>query len=383
MPSIHRVRPGFAIAGLVLVALVAYLVFGAQKPHTAPPAPSTPVYIATVQHSDMPETLTAIGQAVSLQGVSVQAQINGVLTRVLVKEGSSVHRGDLLAEIACDPYQAALKQAEGALGRDQALLDTARLDLKRYQTLAAQDSIARQQAETQANLVKQDEGVVKIDQGVVDAAKVNVGYCRITSAGDGRVSLRNVDPGNVVAAGSAPTTLFTVNQIAPIAATFTVPQGDFSRLVKASDGFAKALPVSALSQETGETLAKGSLFFVDNHVDPNTGTVALKAVFPNADRRLLPGQFLNVSMTLSIRKDALSVPVNAVSQGAKGPYAYVVGADGKAQVRSLVTAGVEGPVVIIASGLKAGESVVLDGQMSLKPGARVKVISATPGKVAR
>jgi multidrug efflux system membrane fusion protein len=188
----------------------------------------------------------------------------------------------------------------------------------------------------------------------------------------------------VVTAGASAAALFSVNQITPIAATFTVPQGDFNRLAKASEGFSKALPVAALSQDTGETLAAGALSFVDNHVDANTGTVALKAVFPNADRRLLPGQFVNVKMTLAVRKGALVVPVNAVNQGPKGPYAYVVGKSGKAEVRPVVTDGVEGPLVLIASGLKVGESVVLDGQMTLRPGASVAVVKpGAQGKAAK
>jgi multidrug efflux system membrane fusion protein len=366
----RRFRWGFLLLGVALILLIAWLVFHQQpaKPKGAPP---TPVTVAKVTTADIPSTVTELGAAQAWRGVLINPQVSGRLTYV-ASEGADVKVGQLLVQIDCAPYLAALTQAEGVLRRDQALLQGARVDLARYQTLVAQNSIAKQTAQDEEATVKQDEGTVLNDQGAVQAAKVNVGYCRITSPIDGRVGVRLIDPGNIVSS-SLTTGIVSVNQIEPIAVTFTVPQGDFQRLSDVSAGFSKPLTAHALSQETGADLGEGVLEVADNHVDQTTGTVQLKARFPNAGRQLWPGQFVNVKLTTEVLHDALTVPSVAVNQGPNGAYVYVVGADHKAVATPVSVGATEGPTAVIRSGLRAGQLVVTDGQMTLRPGAAVTI----------
>ena len=369
-----RNRWGFIALGVVAAALVAWAIFGAKKP--AKPQKSAPVPVSTARAviRDAPVSITQLGAAQAWRSVVVKTQVNGKLLTVAFREGSDVRAGQLLAQIDPAPYRAVLLQAQGALKRDAALLEAAKVDLARYQRLKSQDSIAAQQVDTQAALVKQDEGLVLIDQGQVNAAQINVGYCRIVSPVSGRVGVRLVDPGNIVSTGDL-TGLVTVNQITPIAVTFTVPQGDFQRLTEVSDGFRRPMMTQAMSQETGALLDTGELSIADNHVDPSSGTIQLKARFPNAGRRLWPGQFVNVRLTLQTIAHAVTIPASAVNPSPKGSFAYVVGADGKAQARPIVVTAIQDATAVIRSGIAAGETVVTDGQMSLAPGMAV----AAPG----
>lgn len=372
MSKVRAPRWGFMLLGLALMVLVAWIVVAGQKPKGQKKVLSVPVTVAEATAEDTPLTLGALGSVLAWQGVTIHTQVNGKLLSAPFKEGSFVKAGDLLAEIDPAPYQAVLLQAQGALKRDQALLEEARLDLKRYQVLAAQDSIARQQVDQQAALVKQDEGVVLADRGTLDAAAVNLRYCRITSPVAGRVGVRLVDPGNIVSTTDT-TGILIVNQISPIAVTFNVPQGDFQRLSDVSKGFTQPLVTTALSQETGAKLGEGELSIADNKVDPSTGTVEMKARFPNADHKLWPGLFVNVRLTLQTVPHATVIPAAAVNQGPSGPYAYVVGPGNKVAMQPLVVAAVQDPVAVIKSGIKAGDVVVTDGQLSLKPGALVSI----------
>jgi multidrug efflux system membrane fusion protein len=264
--------------------------------------------------------------------------------------------------------------AQGAQRRDEATLEQARLDLKRYQQLASQDSIAKQQVDTQGALVKQLEGTVMIDKGAVGVAQVNVNYTRILSPVTGRVGVRLVDAGNLVSTTDT-TGIVTINEVTPIAVTFTVPQGDFQRLAGLSNGFAKPLAVQALSQETGAVLGSGQLAVADNHVDPSTGTVQMKARFPNADRKLWPGQFVNVRLTIQTLPQAVTVPAAAVNQGPNGPFVFVVshvGADDRARMQPVKVVTTQDFTAVIQDGVKAGDMVVTDGQLSLRPGSKVR-----------
>jgi multidrug efflux system membrane fusion protein len=360
------------ILGALLVLLILWAIFGQHKAAKPAKIPTVPVTVAKAAVRDVPLTIIALGAAQAWQGVTIRTQVNGKLVKVAFHEGSYVAKGALLAEIDPAPYRAVLLQAQGALKRDQALLAAARVDLKRYQTLVAQDSIAKQQVDTQAALVKQDEGTVLIDQGTVAAAQVNVNYCKIRSPVAGRVGVRLVDPGNIVSTSDT-TGIVTVNQIMPIAVTFTVPQGDFQRLSDVSGNFTRPMATEALSQETGAPLSAGELSIADNHVDQTTGTVALKARFGNADKRLWPGQFVNVSLTLQTLAHATVIPAAAVNQGPKGAFAYVVGADKTVTARPLTVAATQDAIAVIKAGLQPGETVVTDGQMSLKPGSTVAI----------
>jgi multidrug efflux system membrane fusion protein len=381
MANPRRFRWGFALLGVLLVGLIIWAVVGAHKPAKTTKAPVVAVTAAKAVVRDVPVAVTAIGAAQAWQGVVIRAQVNGVLKRVPVHEGSYVAAGDLLAEIDSAPYRAALMQAQGALKRDRALLDEARIDLKRFQTLASQDSIAKQQVDTQGALVKQDEGTVLIDQGAVAAAQVNVNYCRITAPVSGRVGVRLVDPGNIVSTSDT-TGIITVNQIMPIAVTFTVPQGDFQKLSDVSKAFTQPLVTQALSQETGGDLGSGELSIADNHVDATTGTVQMKARFPNASKHLWPNQFVNVRLTLQTLKQVTTIPATAVNQGPKGAFAYVVGPDRKVVARPITVTTTQDALAVVKSGVEAGDMVVTDGQLSLKPGSVVAVRKPSAQKPA-
>jgi multidrug efflux system membrane fusion protein len=405
MAARRRFRWVFVALGVLAIALVLWVVFH-KKPAKPAKPPAVPVVVTRVTVQDVPVSITAIGAAQAWYSDIILAQVSGKLLSVPFREGADVRAGDLLAQVDPAPYRAVLLQAQGALKRDQALLAEARVDLARYQTLAAQDSIARQTLDTQAALVKQDEGIVLADQGSVAAAETNLRFTRIVAPISGRAGVRMVDPGNIVNGGAASTIpstavsggtsgisssssssstatgIVTINQIQPIAVTFTVPQGDFQRLSDVSDAFRKPLVTEALSQETGEVLGTGTLNIADNRVDPATGTVQLKARFANKDHHLWPGQFVNVQLTLQTLPHVTTIPGGAVNQGPNGPFAYVVSPAGRAAMRPLKIALTQGPVTVVASGVTPGETVVVDGQMTLKPGSRVRIRPAPPHAAA-
>jgi len=375
MQERRRFRWGFIVLGILLILLILWLIFGHQAPKPKGPPPVA-VTVAKVTVQDVPTSITELGAAQAWQGVLINPQVNGRLVYV-APEGLNVKAGDLLVAIDCSPYQAALTQVQGALKRDQALLAGAQVDLARFKTLSEQNSIARQTYEDQEALVNQDKGTVVVDQGSVQSAQVNVSWCRIPSPVTGRVGVRLVDPGNIVTTGLT-TGIISVNQVEPIAVTFTIDQGDFQRLVQVSNGFTKPLMVAALSQETGDDLGSGELSIADNHVDQATGTVEMKARFPNATRQLWPGQFVNVKLTLQVLTNAITVPSIAVNQGPKGAYVYVVGPGKKAINLPITVVDAEGGNSVVKGNLKPGQLVVTDGQMTLKPGSIVAYASQPP-----
>jgi membrane fusion protein, multidrug efflux system len=368
MGTPRRFRWGFVVLGVVLIALIAWLALG-NKPAKSKGPPPVGVTVAPVTIQDVATTMSELGAAQAWQGVLINPQVNGRLTYV-ANEGDDVRKGAPLVEIDCGPYRAVLTQAQGALRRDQAILAGAQRDLARFQQLVTQNSIARQTAEDEEATVKQDQGTVVADQGALQAAQVNVNYCRIPSPVDGRVGVRLVDPGNIVTTGLT-TGIISVNQVEPIAVLFTVPQGDFQRLTAVSGGFTRPLTVEALSQESGADLGSGELVIADNHVDQTTGTVQMKARFANAARTLWPGQFVNINLTLQTLHNAITVPSAAVNQGPNGAFVYLVGPGNKVVNRAVSVVTTEGPIAVIQGGLTAGQLVVTDGQMSLKPGSSV------------
>jgi multidrug efflux system membrane fusion protein len=357
--------------GSVALALFGWALFHKKAaPRTATPS-VTAVAVGKVERRNVPVAINALAQAQGWQAVVVRAQVNGTLVQVPVREGSDVAKGDLIAEIDPAPFRAVLMQARGALRRDQAQLDLARLKLTRYRQLAEQHTIPALDVDTQAALVDQLEGAVMLDQGAVAAAQVNLNYTRIVAPITGRVGVRLVDAGNIVSASDT-AGIVTINQISPIAVTFTLPQGEFQRLSQASDGFRNPLVTEAYGQESGELLDTGELVVVDNRVDPSTATVQLKARFANAKHHLWPGQLLNVRLTLQTLRDALALPTIAVNQGPKGPFAYVI-QNGTAVVRPLVVDLRQDTITTVRSGVEPGETVVVEGQGSLRPGAKVSV----------
>ena len=371
MAASKRVPWGLVGVVAVALALFGWGIFHGKRSAAPSQSPPTAVRVAPVERRDVPVSINALAQAQGWQAVVMRTQVNGTLLQVPVREGSDVAKGDLIAEIDPAPFRAVLMQAQGALRQDQAQLELARLKLTRYRQLGEQDSIAGLDVETQAALVSQLEGAVIVDQGKVAAAQVNLDYTRIVAPVAGRVGVRLVDAGNVVSTTDT-AGIVTINQISPIAVTFTVPQGEFQRLSQASNGFRKTLVTEAYSQESGQLLDTGELVVVDNRVDSNTATVQLKARFNNAERRLWPGQLLNARLTLQTVPGVLALPSIAVNQGPKGFYAYVV-KDGKAEMRPLEVDLRQDEITVVKSGVEAGDTVVVEGQSSLRPGARVAV----------
>lgn len=327
------------------------------------------VGVAEVKQQDIPQYLNAIGTVTPISNVIVKPRVDGQLIRVLFKEGQYVNKGDLLAEIDARPYQVQLTQAEGQMARDRALLKNAELDLQRYQTLLAQDSLAKQQLDTQESLVRQYQGAIQTDQGVIDNAKLQLSFTRITAPVSGRIGLRLVDAGNMVSTADA-TGLLTIAQIKPINVVFSLPQDDLPAVLGPLRK-GERLPVSAYARDQKTLLAEGVLSSLDNQVDTTTGTVKLKGEFSNADEALFPSQFVNVRLLTSTLKQVLTVPNNAVLRGAQGDYVYVVKADRTVTVKPVQVLTIEGDITAVRGELQPGQQVVTDGADKLREGAEV------------
>jgi multidrug efflux system membrane fusion protein len=338
------------------------------------PAHAVPVVAVAGKTADAAVHLTGLGSVTPINSVTVKSRVDGQLTTVRFREGDVVRAGDLVAEIDARPFEVQLAQAEGQHARDQALLENARADLARYRTLYAQDSIARQQLDTQGALVRQYEGTVEADQGVIDAARLQLTYCHITAPIAGRLGLRLVDAGNIVRASDAGG-LVVITQLEPIGVVFTIPEDALPPVLdKLKAG--ERLPVEAFDREQQRKLATGRLLTVDNQIDPGTGTVKLKAEFPNQKNELFPNQFVNARLLLDVKRGATVVPAAAVQRGTQGPFVYVVKADRTVEVRRVGVGVTQGDDVSVTAGLAAGEVVVVDGADRLRGGSPVEVRSA-------
>jgi multidrug efflux system membrane fusion protein len=378
-----------AIVLIALAVLVAWYLTPAQT--TGPsgrggrfnPNQPMPVVAGTVRTGDMPVTLNGLGTVTPLATVTVKTQISGYLQQIAFSEGQMVKEGDFLAQIDPRPYQVALEQAEGTLAHDQALLVDARLDLTRYETLLKQDSIAEQQRDTQAALVRQYEGTVKADQGQVDAAKLNLAYCHIVAPVQGRVGLRQVDQGNYVTPGDT-NGIVVITQMQPITVVYTLPEDSIPATLKRFRAGA-TLQAAAWDRAHVEKLADGALASIDNQIDTTTGTVKLKANFANADEALFPNQFVNVEMLLDTLHAATIVPQSAVQRGAPGTYVYLIDkAASTVSVRPITLGPGNATDVVVTKGLAAGDLVVVDGADKLKDGGKITMpnANAAPGGTA-
>ena len=334
-----------------------------------------PVALATVQKGEMPVTLTGLGTVTPLATVTVKTQINGYLTEVAFQEGQMVKKGDFLAQIDPRPYQVALEQAEGQLAKDQALLRNAQLDLQRYNTLVAQNSIARQTRDTQVSLVAQDQAAIKTDQAQVDAQKLNLVYAHIISPVTGRVGLRQVDAGNYVQT-SDPNGIVVVTQLQPISVIFTLPEDNLPAVMKQVRA-GGTLQVAAYDRTGATELGKGRLETVDNQIDTTTGTVKLRAIFDNEQETLFPNQFVNIQLLVDTLHDTDIVPVSAIQHGAPGAFVYVVKPDQTAAVQKVKLGPGDGQHIAVIDGLQPGDKVVVDGSDRLREGAKVSL--ATTG----
>ena len=342
---------------------------GAQARSPAPPR--VPIVAAAARTRDVGVYLKGLGTVTPLNTVTVRSRVDGELIGVHYQEGQIVRSGDLLAEIDPRPFQAQLTQFEGQLERDQALLDNARLDLKRFQELVKTDAVPRQQLDTQVSLVHQLEGTVKNDQGQIEATKVQLVYCRITSPIAGRVGLRLVDPGNIVHATDTGG-LVIITQLQPITVIFTIPEDSIPTVLEQL-GRGVRLPVEAYDREQRKKLAEGALLTIDNEVDPTTGTVRLKALFPNTDNRLFPSQFVNARLRIETRRGATVVPTAAIQQSPRGSFVFVVRPDRTVGVRQVGVGVTDGDDVSIEQGLQVGEQVVVEGAERLRDGAAIAV----------
>lgn len=347
----------------------------AAKPATnsrfGPKRAAIPVQVGAVREGQLHVYYGSLGTVTAASSVIVRTRIDGQLMRLGFKEGDTVKAGQLLAEIDPRTYQVQLAQAQGQMAKDQAQLQNARADLARYQGLLAEDSIARQQVDTQQALVRQYEGTLKVDQAQIDSAKLQLTYTRIVAPVGGRLGLRQVDVGNMVHSSDA-NGIVTINQVQPITVVFTLPEAQLPTVLTAQHDKQK-LSVEAWDREQKNLLAKGSVAAVDNQIDTTTGTVKLKAIFANDEGQLFPNQFVNVRLLAQTLTDATIAPAAAVQRGRDGPFVYVVKSDNSVTQRQVKLGAVDGLDMQVLTGLQPGDTVVTDGIDQLREGTKVEI----------
>jgi len=337
--------------------------------------PPAPVVVASVEQRDIPVQITAIGNVESYQTVQIRSQLNGQIEKIFFKEGQDVHKGQLLFQLDKRPFQADLEKAMGTLRHDEAQAENSRLQAERYSQLEKQGVISREQADLIRSQAKADASAVYADKAALDAARVQLQYTDITAPIDARTGAVMINLGNLVKANDTPF-LVQLNQITPIYVAFSIPEDQLSEVRRYS---VAQLNVLAYPKGQSSNPSEGRLTFIDNGVDTQTGTIKLKATFVNKDRRLWPGEFVDVALNLSTRKNAILVPTKAIQTGQQGEYVYVVTPQNIAESRALKTVGTYQNYTVVAEGLNAGEQVVVNGQLRVAPNAKVAVQNAGSG----
>ena len=341
--------------------------------------PTVPVSVAAVTRKDVPNYLHALGTVQALQTVQLRSQVDGVLLNVPVTEGQDVKKGDVLAVIDPRPYQAALDVAVARKQQDEAMLAAAKADVMRYTTLEARQVASQQQLEVAQAKAGQLAAAIAMDQAQIDSARINLGWCTITAPFDGRVGLRLLDTGNFVRSAEV-AGLLPVAQLRPIAVTFTVPQDNMPAIQRALA--AGKPPVTAFNGHDKTELDQGTLLTVDNTIDPSTGTVKLKAIFPNKDYRLWPGQFVNARLLVGISDGVLTVPSAAVRHGQGDLFVYTVNPNQTVSRKVVEVARDDGTTAVISKGLDDGQTIVTEGQSRLQDGARVTILNGAAKEAA-
>ena len=380
-------RRKIVIPAALVIAVVA-TVGGLAVTHTGPfklPAPMpaapppVPVVATTVAQSEVPIYLTGVGTVLAYNTVVVRSQIQGQIVSINFTEGQTVHAGDLLAQIDPRPYQAQIDQLTATRDRDQAQLTNALANLNRYTQLGEKGWATPQLLDTQKAQVAQLQNAIKADEALIESAKVQLSYTRLTSPIDGIVGIRQVDNGNIIHP-TDPNGLVVVTQIEPISLIFTLPETVLPQIQQRQEKNPSApLPVLAYSQDNTIKLEEGTLGLVNNQILQTTGSIQLKANFPNKEHRLWPGQLVNARLLVDTQHNGLTVPASVVQQGPNGPFAYVIDPDGTVAIRSVKVAQVSDGQALIDSGLQANEHVVTDGQYKLQPGVQVTILT---GKAA-
>ena len=375
---LHRKRSVSGIRGVLSSLVVASLLCncspGGRTPPPGPPK-AVPVTIGSAVLKNVPIQVRAIGTVEAYSTVSVKTMVGGQIMKVGFSEGQDVRKGDLLFEIDPAPYEAALKMAEAARARDIALKENAEKEVRRYESLVEKNLVPRQQYDQFVSSAAALEATVQADTAAVENARVQLAYCSIRSPIDGRTGSLLVQRGNVVKANDA--TLVIINQVVPIRVSFSIPEQHLAEVRKYKA--AGTLKVEAMPQDGKADPVPGALSFIGNAVDAATGTIQLKGTFPNTDRRLWPGQFANVVLTLTVRSGAVVVPSEAIQTGQQGQYVFVVRPDLTAEVRPVTTGEVFEGGTVIGKGVLAGEKVVTDGQLRLVPGTKVEPKKGTGG----
>jgi multidrug efflux system membrane fusion protein len=366
-------KSGLAVVALGAAAFALVHLRSTDQPASPPAISPAPVVTAQVQQQDEPIVLSGLGTVEALNTASIQSQVTGVLEEVDFTEGQTVKRGDILARIDPRLYEAALAQAQGQLAKDTALHAQAQSDLARFQKLGKEDSIALQQVADQQFLVQQDAAAMEADQGVVKSDQTQLDYTTLRAPFDGVTGLLQIEIGNLIQPTNS-TGIVVLTQVQPISVVFTLPNADIAAVQEAMAR--GAVQATVYDQSGSKWLDAGTLLSINNQAAPTSGTIQFKAIFPNHERQLWPGTFVNVDLTTSVIPNALTIPTDALQQNDQGQFVYVVGADNRVAIRPVEVEQRLHAVALISKGLEAGETVVVQGQYRLTPGT--VVVAAKP-----